>query len=68
MNRFKLWNTHKLYARRRPDGAGNDYNPQPLWADIQYVCVVKTVFKIFREDKALLATYILLQFRLKYFL
>ena len=25
---FRLWNTHKLYARRHcPDGAGDDYNP-----------------------------------------
>ena len=25
---FRLWNTHKLYARRRHlDGSGDDYNP-----------------------------------------
>ena len=27
MQGFRLWNTHKLYACRHPDGAGDDYNP-----------------------------------------
>ena len=47
MHGFRLWNTYKLYAPRRPDGAGDDYNPSiyvlGLKTDIRFIVHTTTV-------------------------
>ena len=42
MQGFWLWNNHKLYARRRPDGAGDDYKvPISRYLLVYYVQNIK---------------------------